>query len=132
MRRKVRIGKKCRTVIRSFEGQYVGGIYQDGETIELSIWGNIQPATESNRMFYLSEGERSKEAIWFSMDERLFMASSAYQGRLIKPDMIFYDGAYWEVKGCKVFANETLPHTEGVAIRITDSPRDRIEENSTW
>ena len=66
------------------------------------------------------------------MDERVFCPSSAINAKLIKSDVIFYDGAYWEVKGSKFYANETLPHTGGVAIRITDSPRDRIEENSTW
>lgn len=132
MRRKVRIGKKLRQVIRSYVSDYVDGVYQDSPTEQLDIWGNIQPATESNKVFYLKEGERSKEAIWFSMDERIYMPSTAVKGKLIKADVIFYDDAYWEVKGVKHFANETLPHTEGVAVRLTDSPRERIKENSTW
>lgn len=132
MRRKVRVGKKLRTVLRSFEGEYVDGVYQDSEPMELEIWGNVQPATESNKTFYLKEGERAKEAIWFSMDERIYMPSTAVEGKLIKADVIFYDDAYWEVKGVKHWANETLPHTEGVAIRLTNSPRERIKENSTW
>ena len=132
MRRKVRIGNKLRTVLRSFEGTFIDGVYQDSEQQELLIWGNIQPATESNKVFYLSEGERAKEAIWFSMDERIYMPSTAVNDKLIKADVIFYDDAYWEVKGVKHFANETLPHTEGVAVRLTDSPRERIKENSTW
>lgn len=131
MRRKVRIGKKLRTVFRSFSSEYVDGVYVDEQKEELQIWGNIQPATESNKTFYLQEGERAKEAIWFSMDERIFMPSTAHEGKLIKADLIFYDDAYWEVKGVKHWANETLPHTEGVAIRLTGSPRERIKENST-
>ena len=132
MRKKVRIGKKLRTVFRSFVGKYVDGLYQSPPEQELQIWGNIQPATESNKVFYLSEGERAKEAIWFSMDERIYMPSTAVNDKLIKADLIYYDDAYWEVKGVKHFANETLPHTEGVAIRLTNTPRERIEENSTW
>lgn len=132
MRRKVRIGKKLRTIIRSYEGNYVDGLYKEGSTDKLQIWGNIQPATESNRVFYLSEGERAKEAIWFSMDERLYMPSTAVNSKLIKADVIEYDDALWEIKGVKHFANETLPHTEGVAVRLTNTPRERITENSTW
>lgn len=132
MRKKVKIGKKLRTIIRSFNGGYVDGIYQEPEKEELNIWGNIQPATESNRVFYLSEGERAKEAIWFSMDERVYLPSTALGDKLIRADVVFYDGAFWEVKGIKVFANETLPHTEGVAVRLTDSPKDRLKDNSTW
>lgn len=132
MRKRTKIGKKPRKVLRAKVGTIIDGLYVDGVMEELSIIGNIQPATESNRMFYLPEGERSKEAIWFSMHERIFMAQSGETSDLIKPDLIVYDDALWEVKGVKYFANETLPHTEGVAIRLTESQRKRIIEVSTW
>jgi len=132
MRKRTKIGKKPRKVIRQHAGTIVNGLYVDGALELLTIIGNIQPATESNRMFYLPEGERSKEAIWFSMHERIFMAQSGDTTDLIKPDLIDYDDALWEVKGSKYFANETLAHTEGVAIRLTESQRKRIIEVSTW
>ena len=132
MRKRVKIGKKPRIVIRQHVGSYVDGIYVDGALERLTIVGNIQPATESNKTFYLSEGERSKEAIWFSMHERLFMSQTGEGSNLIKPDLIEYDDALWEIKGVKYYANETLPHTEGIAVRLTESQRKRIIEVGTW
>ena len=132
MRRGVRIGKKPRTILRSFEGEYVDGFYQEPPKQELCVWGNIQPASESNRATFLAEGDRSKEAILLICNERVFMPNSMYNGKLIKADIIVHDGAYWEVIGVKTHQNETLPHTEAIAIRLNETPRDRLEDSSTW
>lgn len=105
------------------------GFYENGEWIEpeyVKMQGrmNVQPNFSSFLVKTLPEGDREKQAIWFSSDVWLYAADS---GGMHKGDLIFYQGVFWEVRTSSPYGNFGT-HCEGIAIKINKTPvLERVE-----
>lgn len=130
-----RLGKRKHTVYRDTrinsentqngEGYYVDGEWVESERREIQVFMNVQPNFSSFLTKTLPQGDREKEAIWFSSDDWLYEADSGTNPH--KGDLIFYRGMYWEVRTISPYGNFGT-HCEGIAIKVNKNPQGfRVE-----
>lgn len=120
-----RLGKRKHTVLRdsrlgvesdtNARGSYVDGEWVEAERYELQLTMNVQANFSSFLTKTLPQGDREKEAVWFSSDDWIYQAetgSNPHEG-----DIIFYRGMYWEVRVSQPYGNFGT-HCEGIAVKI--------------
>lgn len=124
-----RLGKRKHTVYRDVRvgsgGTNASGFYEDGEWIqpeleEIEVVMNIQANFSSYMTKKLPQGDREKEAIWFSSDSYIYTAGTGASPH--KPDVILYRGCYWEVRTVGYYGNFGT-HCEGIAVKLNKEPQ---------
>lgn len=125
-----RLGKRNHTVYRDSRTNSENTVngaetYEDGEWVEpqkrkLTVCMNVQANFSSYLTKTLPEGDREKEAIWFSSNDWLYVADSGINPH--EADLIFYRGMYWEVRAVNYYGNFGT-HCEGIAIKINKDPQ---------
>ena len=108
-------------------GKWVDGEWIPSQKKIVEIFANIQPAFSMNQTRLLPEGDRDKRAIWGSSNHWVFEANSGGKN-LFEPDIILYNGGFWEIKGTMPYENSSaLQHVEFVTIKVRDEDVSRYE-----
>lgn len=82
---------------------------------EVKIFANIQSSFAPYYARQLKQGDREKDAIWFSSDHWVFGARVG--NNPADPDIILYNGTEWEVATTMPYGNFGT-HVEGIAIKV--------------
>ena len=120
------LGRKKYTVYRDdgLNGGYIDGEWVESGKVEVTIRSNIQPSFQAYQTSLILQGDREKEAIWFSSIDYVYTSRSNGIKNL-SPDYILYNDCLWEVKYTMPYQNLGF-HVEGLAIKLPDSERERI------
>ena len=120
------LGRKAYTLYRDdgLTGGYVDGDWVEGGKTEVKFKANIQPAFQGYQLKLLPEGDREKEAIWFSSIDYVYTARSNGVKQL-EADYILYNGAMWKVMYTMPYQNLGF-HVECLAIKVPESEKERV------
>ena len=120
------LGRKKHTVYRDdgLNGGYVDGEWVESGKVEVTIRSNIQPSFQAYQTSLILQGDREKEAIWFSSIDYVYTSRSNGIKNL-SPDYMLYNDCLWEVKYTMPYQNLGF-HVEGLAIKLPDSEKERI------
>lgn len=87
-------------IVRETQGSFVSGgegEWQAGEPTTLDRFGPVQPSKPEDKVDFLPEGERGKNAInVFSKDEIILS-----DGKNVQSDIILFNGKTWRVANRK-------------------------------
>lgn len=96
------------------------------ERVEVSIFANIQSSFSPYYARQLSQGDREKDAIWFSSDDWVFEARVG--SNPADPDYIVYNNTYWKVVTTMPYGNFGT-HVEGIAVKINPNEFQEVYVN---
>lgn len=83
--------------------------------VEVKFYANIQASFSPYQARQLKQGDREKDAIWFSSDHWVYGARVG--NNPANADIILYNGTEWEVMTTMPFGNFGT-HVEGIAVKI--------------
>lgn len=102
------------TVIRFEEGEYVNGVWQEGEASTFSIRASAQPA-DGQALESLPEARRNRGG--YTVYTKAVLRSVE---DTTNPDRIIIEGRQYEVVQSKRWNNGILTHTEAIVQQVTE------------
>ena len=113
------------TRVRKTSGDYLGGVWVDGVSEEVTILANVQP-TKGSELMALPESDRSRDIIKIYTTEEILGVQEG-DGKT-SPDLIIWQGNTYEVKIVYVQRMGVLDHTKALAARIPISAGEFTNE----
>lgn len=107
--------RKPFTIIRKQPGQYVNGVFVDGEEVQQTIMATIQPLKNED-MIDLPQGRRISDIVKVYTSEVLTTAED--NGADKQPDRIFWKDGWFEITSTGAFQMDVISHYRYFAIRI--------------
>lgn len=129
-----RLGKRKHKVLRDprqISDKPSGLGFKNGEPVmpdrvEVSIFANIQSSFSPYHARQLKQGDREKDAIWFSSDDWVFEARVG--SNPADADYIVYNNTYWKVSTTMPYGNFGT-HVEGIAVKINPNEFQEVYVN---
>lgn len=104
------------TVTRYGEGEWVDGMWQEGEPETLIIRASVQP-TSPDDMEMLPEGRRDRQAFTLYSDDP-FRTADDNEGT--NADRVEIDGVTYEVSARAPWQNSIIPHHRSVVTKVAE------------
>lgn len=109
--------RKTITVKRKPPGNYINGIWQDGELQDLTIQASIQP-TSPNDLENLAEGRFMNNTYKLYSSEPF---QSADDNANLQPDMIILPEGNFEVVSCQYWQNSIISHYKTIISKLPEN-----------
>lgn len=110
--------RKPYTVKRYASGQYVNGIWQDGQVTNINIKASVQPLN-LDEIEYLPEGRRSSKSFKIYTDTELFPALQEKEGQqATNPDVIVISGKDYEIIRVLPYQSGVINHYKCYAVEV--------------